>query len=158
MTCHSCEVLLERKFRKIHGVEKAKVDHRSGKAEIFCTKDVPLKKFENVLKDEKYSIASSSSQNYKIKDDQKPDYSEIGAVFIIILGAYFFLNKFDLVPKFAFSQNMTYGVVFLVGIVAALSTCMAVTGGFLLGITAKYNAAHPNLSGIQKIRPHIYFN
>lgn len=156
MTCHSCEILLERKFRKIHGVEKAKVDHASGKAEIFCTKDVPIEKFENVLKGEKYAI--SSSQNYSVNNDQKPDYSEIGAIFIIILGAYFFLNKFNLIPKFAFTENMTYGLVFLVGLVAAMSTCMAVTGGLLLGITAKYNSMHPNLPVMQKFRPHVYFN
>ena len=53
---------------------------------------------------------------------------------------------------------MGYGVVLLIGLVAAMSTCIAVTGGLLLSVAARYNEQHPDWSGIQKFRPHLYFN
>ena len=53
---------------------------------------------------------------------------------------------------------MSYGVVFLIGLFAAVSTCIAVVGGLLLAVAEKHNELHPELSGIQKFRPHIYFN
>ncbi|HLG30316.1 MAG TPA: sulfite exporter TauE/SafE family protein, partial [Candidatus Brocadiales bacterium] len=51
-----------------------------------------------------------------------------------------------------------YFFVFGLGLVAALSTCLAVSGGLLLAISAKYNEQNPNLTGLQKFKPHIYFN
>ncbi|MDO8559490.1 MAG: sulfite exporter TauE/SafE family protein, partial [bacterium] len=56
------------------------------------------------------------------------------------------------------SEGMSYGVVFLIGLVAAVSSCIAVTGGLLLAVAAKYNEQHPHLSGAQRFRPHLFFN
>ena len=53
---------------------------------------------------------------------------------------------------------MSYGLVFLIGLVASVSSCIAVTGGLLVAVAAKYNeatAAHP---GLQRLKPLIYFN
>jgi uncharacterized protein len=157
MTCHSCEILLEHKLGQVKGVEKVKVDHKKGRASVFASRDVGIDELKKAIKGENYSIDYFSNGN-DASLKEKPDYSEIAAVFVILLGAYFFLNRFGLVPKFAISQGLTYGAVFLVGLIAAVSTCMAVTGGFLLGVTAKYNEMHPNFSGLQRFKPQIYFN
>jgi sulfite exporter TauE/SafE len=53
---------------------------------------------------------------------------------------------------------MSYGLVFLIGLVASVSSCIAVTGGLLVAVAAKYNeatAAHP---GLQRLKSLIYFN
>ena len=39
-----------------------------------------------------------------------------------------------------------------------MSTCLAVSGGLLLAIAAKYNEKNPLVSGWQKFKPHIFFN
>ena len=53
---------------------------------------------------------------------------------------------------------MSYGFVLVIGLVAAMSTCLAVTGGLLLAVTAKYNERFPNLTNFQKFKPTLYFN
>ncbi len=68
------------------------------------------------------------------------DYAEIGAAFLIVLGILFALGQFNLLPKqFGLSTTMSYGLVFVIGLVASVSSCIAVTGGLLVAVAAKYN-------------------
>ena len=83
---------------------------------------------------------------------------EAGAIFLILLGAYLILKQFNFIPNIGISENMSLGVVFVIGLIAATSTCIAVTGGLLLAVAAKYNEKNPDLTGVQRFRPHIYFN
>jgi sulfite exporter TauE/SafE len=107
------------------------------------------------------SIEQPSSESKAKKSDRyeiNRVHFELGAAVLIVLGGYFLLRQLNLVPDIGVTDNMSYGLVFTLGLVAAVSTCLAVTGGLLLGVAAKYNEKHPNLSGHQKFKPHIYFN
>src|SRR3954470_24332144 len=87
------------------------------------------------------------------------DYVEIGAAFLIILAILLALGRFDLLPThFGVSETMSYGLVFVIGLVASVSSCIAVTGGLLVAIAAKYNEAAANLTPMQRMKPHLYFN
>ena len=46
----------------------------------------------------------------------------------------------------------------VVGLVAGLSTCLALVGGLVLGISANYAKNHPNSSQRQKFIPQLFFN
>lgn len=87
------------------------------------------------------------------------DYVEIGAAFVVLVGIFLAFNQLDLLPRhFAVSDDMSYALVFVIGLVASISTCMAVTGGLLVAVAAKYNEASESLTSIQRLKPHIYFN
>src|SRR5882757_5590650 len=87
------------------------------------------------------------------------DYAEIGAAFLIIIAALFGLGQLDLLPKqFGVSETMGYGLIFVIGVVASVSSCIAVTGGLLVAVAAKYNEASTALTPMQRMKPHIYFN
>jgi sulfite exporter TauE/SafE len=87
------------------------------------------------------------------------DYAEIGAAFLIVIGILFVLGQLDLLPKqFGVSETMSYGLVFVIGLVASVSSCIAVTGGLLVAVAAKYNDATANLTPMRRMKPHIYFN
>ncbi len=160
MTCSSCEVLIERNLRKISGVEKVKVSRAKEHAEIECADHVQVEELQNAVKDKKYIVTEDSAQHtssFILKDKQR--YSEIGAVLVVIIGAYILLKQFDLLPKsLGVTDNMSYGFIFLIGLVAATSTCLAVAGGLLLAVAAKFNEKNPHLRGWQKFKPHLYFN
>jgi hypothetical protein len=96
----------------------------------------------------------------KSTDENSPrDYVEIGAAFVILAGVLFVLDQLDFLPqRFAVSDEMSYGLVFVVGMVASISTCIAVTGGLLVAVAAKYNEASGNLTSAQRLKPHLYFN
>src|SRR5437763_7398084 len=87
------------------------------------------------------------------------DYVEIGAAFLIIVAILFGLGQLALLPnQFGVSETMSYGLVFVIGLVASVSSCIAVTGGLLVAVAAKYNEASAALTPMQRIKPHIYFN
>jgi sulfite exporter TauE/SafE len=87
------------------------------------------------------------------------DYAEIGAAFLILVGIFLVLNKFDFLPqRFAVSDDMSYALIFVIGLVASVSSCIAVTGGLLVAVSAKYNEVSGNLTSIQRLKPHLYFN
>jgi sulfite exporter TauE/SafE len=87
------------------------------------------------------------------------DYVEIGAAFLIIIAILLVLGQLDLLPnQFGVSETMSYGLVFVIGLVASVSSCIAVTGGLLVAVAAKYNEASTALTPAQRIKPHIYFN
>jgi sulfite exporter TauE/SafE len=96
----------------------------------------------------------------KLTDRNSPrDYVEIGAAFVILVGILLVLNQLDFLPqRFAVSDEMSYGLVFVIGMVASISTCIAVTGGLLVAVAAKYNEASQDLTSVQRLKPHIYFN
>ncbi len=169
MTCTSCEVLIERKLKKIPGVEKVTVNHASGRAELECSSEPPLSQLQEAVKDHGYtiSLASPAAANsgtgttprFTTTISQKKEYLEIAGIFIILIGLYVLLKQFDfLPPDLGVSENLGYGVAFGMGLLAAVSTCLAVTGGLLVGVASKYAEQHPDLTGYQKFKPHIYFN
>ena len=53
---------------------------------------------------------------------------------------------------------MSYGLAFLIGLVASVSSCLAVTGGLLVALAAKYNETNPYLTDRQRLIPPLYFN
>lgn len=162
MHCQSCEVLIERKFQKIEGVQKASVNHATGRASVLCSKIPRISDFQSAIRHDGYNVSleTDSLDSPTIgRQTTKRDYAETAIVFSIILIIAMLLKRFDLFPaSLGFSENMSYGFVFLIGLVAAVSSCIAITGGLLLAVAAKYNEAHPNLTGAQRMKPHLAFN
>ena len=164
MTCSSCEVLIERNLKKIPGVEKVKVSRAKEQAEVECSDNVQLQQLQDAVKEKGYTLYASNDpienppkSQFIIKNKER--FSEIGSVLVVIIGAYILLRQFDLLPKsLGVTDNMGYGFIFLIGLVAATSTCLAVAGGLLLAVSSKFHEKNPELYGWQKFKPHIYFN
>lgn len=162
MHCANCEVLIERKFKKIAGIEKVNVSYANGKAELLCSQEPDLHELNNLVKPYGYYVSLWHDRHeltHAVVHKNTPkDYLQIGGIFLVLVSLYYILKQFNLVPSLAISQHMSYGFVFLLGLFAAVSTCIAVVGGLLLAIAGKYNELHPNLTGVQKFKPHVYFN
>lgn len=163
MHCASCEVLIERKFKNVSGVEKVNVNHASGHAELVCLEELDIEQLNSLVNKEGYHVSLWEDRNESIPDNlvqknKTKDYLQMGWIFLIIVSLYFILKQFDFLPNISVDGSMSYGVIFIIGLVAAVSSCIAVVGGLLLALAEKYNQSHPNLTGIQKFKPHIYFN
>lgn len=162
MHCASCEVLIERKFKKAAGVERVNVNYASGKAEVLFSSEPDLHELNNLVKQDGYHVSSWQDRHHAtqaiVHKNTLKDYLQMGGIFLVIVSAYYILKQFDLVPSIGISQHMSYGVIFLIGLFAAMSTCIAVVGGLLLAVAEKYGELHPEFTGAQKFKPHIYFN
>ena len=152
MHCPSCEVLVERKLKKINGINGVNVDFRKGEAKIHYDKLPDENKLRKAIKLCGYKICKEPVVN------QKKNMIEIGGMLIVIFGLYLLMTKFNLFPDVNITDNMSYGVIFVMGLVAAMSSCLAVTGGLLLSLAARHSEKHPNQTGLQKLIPHVNFN
>jgi uncharacterized protein len=86
-------------------------------------------------------------------------YGEIAGIFAVVAAAYLLLRRFGLLQGgLAVSDHLTYGLVFLIGLAASVSTCMAVTGGLVLAAAAKYDAANTAPVPAEKFKLHLCFN
>ena len=163
MTCNSCEVILERGMKKVPGVYKVFVNRSKEMAYIHCDESVQLEDLQASVADKGYQLIPPDAIETPMRTPfivrNKKKFSEIGVVLVVLIGLYFIFNQLNLLPEgIGVTDNMSYGFVFIIGLVAATSTCLAVAGGLLLAVANKHNAANPHLTGVQKFKPHIWFN
>lgn len=154
MTCPSCELRLEQALRDIPGVRSAEVDHASGIARIETAKGISLKEalIRQVVEREGYRVASGGAPR---RTGGK--WMEIGASLLVIYALYLALSAFDLAslaPSVA--GTLSIGGILAIGLIAGTSSCLAVTGGLLLALTARHAARTGGGSG--RFVPVLQFN
>jgi len=158
MYCKSCELLLERSIKKIKDVEKVSVDQHKGIVEVSYEKNKP---------DEKAIEAIIAENGYKIGKEVTPPWfhsspSKYVETLLIVL-SLFVLYTIVKMSGFSFGgfgsfTSPSLGVAFLVGVTAGISSCMALVGGLILGVSAKWNEEHIHASKWHRFAPHLYFN
>lgn len=157
MHCASCEVLTEQRFKEIPGVESVEVSQPKGRALISYSRMPSLGQLQEALAGTEYKVLPQ----VQVAPERQPHRDYIGAAvaFGVVLALYFVLDWLKLVPKgLGIGETMSYGFIFLLGLVAAVSSCIAVTGGLLVAIGSRFSEAHPELQGWQKFRPVLHFN
>ena len=158
MHCKSCEILVENNLTKINGVKKVSVSHTQGKAEIEYEGTAPdSAQIRKAVKQAGYDVGDNAKLPIFSKDIK--DYTNVALAALILLvlyGAAKWLGIFD----FSINTDNNAGLylVPVVGLIAGVSTCMAMVGGLLLAISARHAELHPEATAKQKFMPHIYFN
>lgn len=158
MHCRSCELLVEDELMKINGIKKVWVSEKKAIAEIYYQGDLEDNVIEQAINNAGYQIGTNEKKPF-ISTDIK-DYQELGLAFLIMVLLYLIgkeIGLFDIAVKSGGDYN-SLSIVFLVGLTAGVSTCMALVGGLVLGASARFAEKHPNSSTLQKFKPHIFFN
>lgn len=164
MTCGSCEILIERKLKKIPGVKSVKVSQPQGKAILFCSHKPSPSELQDAIFADGYIVfidGKPVKEGVKLHRTKNTfgDYCEMGAIALAIFGLYLILKQFNILGGgLSVTTNMNLWFVLLIGLVAGSSSCIAVTGGVLLSVAAKYNQNTTGLDKWQKFKPHLYFN
>lgn len=157
MHCASCELLVSEQLKKIHGVRTVHVSQKRALAEIT---------YEGDRLNPAALMRAVQEAGYEIGDKQKlpwisrnsADYKDLAKAAIIILMIYFAAKWLGLFSINVGASKSGVAVALLVGLVAGVSTCMALVGGLVLGLSARHSEQHPEATPLQKFRPHIYFN
>lgn len=86
-------------------------------------------------------------------------WMEAGGMLIAVIAVYWILKQmgvFSLSPDTEGALGL--GTIFLVGIAASMSSCLALVGGLLLSISAKWCTDHQHDSSWHKLEPLLLFN
>jgi uncharacterized protein len=158
MHCPNCDIIVARRCMDIPGVRAASANYRKGYAEITHDGGLALASLQEALSQEGYGASVWDSDRRPSANTWR-DYAEIAGIFVLVCALLFVLSRAEVLPSgIGVSEEMSYGLVLMLGLVASVSSCMAVTGGLLLGIAAKYNETHATLSPMERMKSHLYFN
>ncbi len=153
MHCNSCVLLTESELNDHALVERAVADLKTCCVEV--TGDFKDKNSEEVARElspllEKhgYTLALEKQNEGAGKWSQFKIAIPIAIGFAILFVA---LQKMGLV-NLVHTSTLSLGTVFVVGIIASLSTCMAVVGGLVLSLSATYSKEG------DKIKPQLMFH
>lgn len=160
MHCVNCPGLVEDRLKTVPGVLSVKVSYPSGSAIIERAGTVDFAALQDRLRGDGYTlVAVDDGQSVAPGARAFANYLEVGGAFVVLIAAALVLQRFQLLPRsLSVSSEMTYGLVFVIGLVASVSSCLAVTGGLLVALAAKYNEANPYLSDRARLTPHLWFN
>ncbi len=85
--------------------------------------------------------------------------AEIGVTMIVLLAVYQLGKQLDIFTFATSTEDVVgLGTVFLIGLTASTSSCLAMVGGLLISVTAAWDKAHPQATRWQKFEPQLHFN
>lgn len=157
MHCRSCELLIEEKLNELPQVKKVKVSWKEKQAEVFSDQPLSSGLLEQAVIDAGYEVGKEEKQWISTDPNQWKDLIYAGIVLLVL---YIIAKNVGLGNlNFASSgKPSSLLVVLIVGLTAGISTCMALVGGLILGISARHAEKHPEATPAQKFRPHLFFN
>lgn len=156
MTCTSCEVIIERKLKKIDGVENVEVTHSTGTCTVTSASGSQIKQ-----QDIQAAIADTEYELVRSTDDveNKVDWKHILKIAVTVSVMYVVVSTLGLFSfDTAIDDTLSYAAIFGIGLIASVSSCIAVVGGLVLTFTATVKRMNPHASKWQLIRAHIFFN
>ncbi|OGY81480.1 MAG: hypothetical protein A3F54_02515 [Candidatus Kerfeldbacteria bacterium RIFCSPHIGHO2_12_FULL_48_17] len=165
MTCRSCEITIERQWKKLPGVAKVEVNAGTGKASLNIEGQRPsIAELQAALSDDKYRVYENNKKRHgksaaaPVIPEGRPSLARLVGLVASVLFIGYLLSRLGLFNvNIDFGSRMSFATVFVIGLVAAASSCIAVAGGLLLSSTARFNQKYHSASRMARFRPVMMF-
>ncbi len=150
--CKACVLMTESELQDLPHISHAKTSLKTNSVEV--TGDFGDKSPEQIADD---LTAILSKHGYRlslekqIKSKAWADFKWAIPITLVFAMLFLFLQKIGLVNLIG-GGKVSYGTAFLIGIIASLSTCMAVVGGLLLSMSATFAKEG------DKVKPQLLFH
>jgi len=158
--CANCESSIKRELGKISGVTEARANRRNGTAAVRYRGAIDLEEVRAAITRLGYRVASFEPERIAtLRERGQQKLVQIGLAFAAVVVFVLLVQWLGLVPRgLTVSDNTGYGLAFLIGLVASVIRCMAVTGGLLLAVAARYAEVSSELPAWRRFQPHLAFN
>jgi sulfite exporter TauE/SafE/copper chaperone CopZ len=157
MHCKSCELLIEDNLKQIKEIKKCEVSHVSQRAKIWYENDKPpLSQISKAVETAGYFVGQEDSKHWLSRNPR--DYYFLANAGAILLLLYIMAQMFGLSELSTNFSQKSIAMAGLVGLVAGVSSCMALIGGLVLALSARHSELHPEATRMEKFRPHLFFN
>ncbi len=152
MHCNSCVLVTESELKELPEITKVKSSLKNNSVEIEG--DFGDKSEEQIMDELTLKLKTHGYSLSKEKEKISKNWSDFKIavpVALLFIALFIILQKVGLVNLINTSK-ITYGTSFIVGIIASLSTCMAVVGGLVLSMSATFAQEG------DKVKPQILFH
>lgn len=138
MHCKACTVLIEESVKEYPGVTDARVS-LAGSAvtvsgDFANTPDELASAFTGLVQSHGYTISVDKQK----KDARWGDFVYAVPIAVVLIALFVYLQTLGLVNLIT-SSEVSYGTAFIIGLIASVSSCLAIVGGLVLSLSA--NAA-----------------
>jgi len=138
MHCKACVALIESELEKLPGISKVKASLADLSVEVegdFEGQSIQevADKLGVMIEPHGYTLSIE-----KIKNSAKwVDFKIAVPIAFLFVGVFIGLQKLGIVNLIT-TSDVNYGTALLIGVIASLSTCMAVVGGLVLSMSANF--------------------
>lgn len=151
MHCKACKLLIEGRLKNAEGITSVLVDEKHHT--VMVTADSTLSPEELAAK----LTTLIAKEGYSLKTEKQEHSVNWNDFYLALPIALAFVLLFVLLQKMGIvnliqADTVTYPVALLIGLVASVSTCLAVVGGLLLSVSANYAKSEKN------IQPQVMFH
>lgn len=152
MHCSSCVILTESELKDVQGVSRAKTSLKDQCVEVTGefgdkSQEEIVGELSQVLTPHGYTLSLEKAA----KTIRWSEFVYALPISLLFVAMFVLLQKLGIV-HLVNTADVTYGTAFVVGLVASVSTCMAVVGGIVLSLSASYAKEG------DKIRPQAMFH
>ncbi|MEK7596912.1 MAG: sulfite exporter TauE/SafE family protein [Patescibacteria group bacterium] len=155
MHCEGCVLMIESELGDLPNIISVKASLKNHS--VVMTGDFGGKTPEQIAVELTASLGShgytvsTEKQTAKKLSDLKSDFKIAVPIALVFAVLFVLLQKLGIVNLVS-AGNVTYGTAFVIGIIASLSTCMAVVGGLVLSMSATFAREG------DKVKPQILFH
>ncbi len=152
MHCNACVLMTESELGDLPNITHVKSSLKNHSVEVTGdfgnkTPEQIAKELTTPLKPHGYSV----SIERQVKEKNWSDFKIAIPIALGFAILFVLLQKLGIVNLVG-GSNVTYGTAFVIGIIASLSTCMAVVGGLVLSMSATFAKEG------DKIKPQLMFH
>jgi len=152
MHCRACILLTELEATEVPYITSARSDLKEHTITVEGdlagkSPQVVAVELTNILRPHGYTVSVEKQEHI----NNWADFRVAIPIALAFIAGFVALQKLGIV-NLVQAGSVTYGTAFIIGIVASLSTCMAVVGGLVLSMSATF--AHTG----DKVRPQILFH
>lgn len=135
--CASCKILIEDILNEQDFIKKSKVDLKKETVEIETDSNVDANEIANILTNKiqshGYALSTEKITTAKESDGVIWKAIPIGLAFLIL----FFLLQKSGILNLGLGGKTTPATSFVIGLIASVSSCLAIVGGLVLSLSAK---------------------
>jgi sulfite exporter TauE/SafE/copper chaperone CopZ len=151
MHCKACTVLIEEKLSELPEVKTVHVNLNTNSLQIRGVLGNDTEKIANnlskIILPHGYEITTLKTK----KIVQWKDFYIAGPIAIGFILLFLLLQKAGIVNLYS-PSDIGYSSAFIIGLIASVSTCMAVVGGLALSVSANYSKEG------SKLKPQVMFH
>ncbi|MEI7741517.1 MAG: sulfite exporter TauE/SafE family protein [bacterium] len=157
MKCQSCEIRIEKKLKCLPGIQKVSVNSTNGTAKLEYEGEIPAAdKISKLLAEDGYKLHGEYSEAF-VKPEKSSWYVVLGFLVLAFVFGKILSSLGLFETSLTFGDQTTFFSAFMVGLVAASSSCIAVSGGVMLSTITAWSAAHPHAGRAKKLVPVSFF-
>ena len=173
MHCASCEVLIEKKIKKIEGVKEVDASLDKGKVVLRYEGETPKAGQINQIFEENGYVFSSDKKGREkevplfkkegksliINKNKAAKYTKVIGLTLLILVLFLLIENSKIGGLVSITSGSSVGSFFAFGLIAGISSCAALVGGLLLSLSNQWTSLYIDQeNSVKRAYPFIMFN